>query len=107
MTDNTFKIEFQILAPDRMRVFLNDRAVGYLRIHEFSTSGIRKTRMSYRASSSPYKCLIQTPDYRDLTNETVESMLTDSHVYRRVVAAVIRSDLHNYTIVEIPMRAAA
>lgn len=112
MTQNSFKIAFEILATDRVRVYLNDSSVGYVRLHEVRLKGADVLRLTYRCSSSPFKCVIPTHDHgpmyaRDLTQETVESLLKDSHVYRRVVSAVIRCSLYNSASVELPLQAAA
>lgn len=112
MTQSNFKIEFEIVAPDRVRVFLNDASVGYVRLHDVRMKGTDKLRLTYRDSSSPFKCVIPTHDHgptyaRDLTQCTVEQLLEDSHIYRRVVSAVIRCSLYNSARVELPMRQAA
>lgn len=107
MTENSFKITFEILANDRVRVFLNDSSVGFLRIHSVLIDKKPTMRLTYRDTSSPFKNLIQTSKYTDFAVDSVESLLKDSHVYRRVVAAAIRSYLYNYATVEIPLHLAA
>jgi hypothetical protein len=107
MTQNNFKIAFEILATDRARVYLNDKSVGHVRIHDVITKGKRLPRLTYRNSSSPFKNLIPTDQWTDLANETVESLLKRSDVYRHVCAAVIRGALYYHDITELPLHKAA
>lgn len=109
MTENTFKITFEILKSDRARVYLNDRAVGLLRIHDvkIAKSNDYRPRLTYRDRSSPFKNLIPTSEYTDFSVATVEQLLTEPHVYRHVCAAILRSYLYNYETVQIPLHIAA
>ncbi len=93
-TENTFKIAFEVLAADRVRVYLNDRAAGQVRLHEVGTKR-RAIRLTYRGNS-PFKNLIKTASYLDLTRYTVEQLLLQGDVYNQLVAAVIRNYLFQH-----------
>jgi hypothetical protein len=103
---NTFKIEFEILAKDRVRVFLNDQRAGNVRLHEVTVNKKPVLRLTYRGNS-PFKNLIKTESYLDLTLYSVEQLLAQGNVYNQIVAVAIRNYLYSYGARDLPLRQAA
>lgn len=105
MHQNQFTVTFEIVDARRVRVFVNDRAQGYVRLHDVRAGAQGyKLALTYRASSSPFKSKIDTSDYTNLAEFTVAELLTHGHTYRRVVAAVIRNYLFTYETADIALR---
>jgi hypothetical protein len=96
MHQNQFTFTFETVNDKRVRVLINGNYEGYVRIQEVTSKGSRVLRLTYRASSAPFKRLIPTPDYLDLATATVADLIRRSDVYRFVVSGALSNLLFSY-----------